>query len=96
MRLLALAVALAAALVVPAAYAATSRPPARMQVTSSEFDFVLSRTSLKQGRTYRIKTVLPEKFASLTLRLYPGRYTVWCTLGDHRALGMVATFTVRK
>ena len=40
--------------------------------------------------------MLPEKFASLTLRLYPGRYTVWCTLGDHRALGMVATFTVRK
>ena len=45
---------------------------------------------------YRIRTVLPEKFASLTLRLYPGRYTIWCTLGDHRALGMVAALTVRK
>jgi plastocyanin len=120
-RLVALALALAGALVVPAAYAVTSRPPSRMQVTSSEFDFVLSRTSLKQGRaiiqlvnlgedphdlairrnargarTYRTKVVLPEKFASLTVRLYPGRYTIWCTVGDHRALGMVATFTVRK
>jgi plastocyanin len=121
MRLLALAAALAAVLVAPAALAATTRPPARMQVTSSEFDFVLSRTSLRQGRaiiqlvnlgedphdlalrrnakgarTYRTKAVLPEKYASISLRLYPGRYTLWCTIGDHRSQGMVATLTVRK
>lgn len=121
MRLLALAVTLGTALVVPAAYATTSRPPSRMQVTSSEFEFVLSRTSLRQGRaivqlvnlgedphdlalrrnakgarTYRTKVVLPEKYAGISLRLYPGRYTLWCTIGDHRARGMVATFTIRK
>ena len=29
-----------------------------------------------------------------TLWLLPGRYTLWCSLGDHRALGMVASLTV--
>ena len=50
MRLLALAAALATALVVPAAYAVTAKPPARVQVTSSEFDYVLSRAKVRQGR----------------------------------------------
>jgi plastocyanin len=31
-----------------------------------------------------------------TLRLGPGRYRLWCSLGNHRALGMVATLTVLK
>ena len=121
MRLLALAAGLAMALVAPAAYAVTVRPPARVQVTSSEFDYVLSRTKVRQGRaiielvnlgedphdlairrnakgarTYRTKVVLPEQDARLSLRLYPGRYTLWCTVGDHRQFGMVATLTVLK
>ena len=121
MRLLALATALATALVVPAAYAVTAKPPARVQVTSSEFDYVLSRAKVRQGRaiielvnlgedphdlairrnakgarTYVTKVVLPEKHASVSLRLYPGRYTLWCTVGDHRRIGMVATLTVVK
>ena len=121
MRLVALAVALAVALVVPAAFAVTARPPSRVQVTSSEFDYVLSRAKVRQGRaiielvnlgedphdlairrnargarTYRTKVVLPEKHTSISLRLYPGRYTLWCTVGDHRQIGMVATLTVLK
>lgn len=121
MRLLALAAALGVVLVAPAAYAATTRPPSRLQVTSSEFDFVLSRTKLRPGRvivelvnlgedphdlairrnakgarTYLTKIAVPGRELSISFRLYPGRYTLWCTLGDHRTLGMVATFTVRK
>jgi plastocyanin len=120
MRLLALAAALALVVVAPAAYAATARPPSRMQVTSSEFEFVLSRTKLRPGRvivelvnlgedphdlavrrnakgarTYRTRIAIPGKELSISFRLYPGRYTVWCSVGDHRKLGMVATFTVR-
>ncbi len=30
-----------------------------------------------------------------TLRLVPGRYRLWCSLGNHRALGMLATLVVR-
>ena len=121
MRLLAASVALGAALVVPAAWAATSRPPSRLQVTSSEFEFVLSRAKLRQGRTivqlvnlgedphdlalrriakgartYRTKVVRPEGVTSISFRLYPGRYQLWCAVADHRARGMRATLTVTK
>jgi plastocyanin len=33
--------------------------------------------------------------AELTVRLRPGRYRFWCSLGDHRARGMSATLVVR-
>ena len=29
------------------------------------------------------------------LRLVPGRYRLWCSLGNHRALGMIATLLVK-
>jgi plastocyanin len=121
MRLLAVVLVLGTALVVPAAYAATSRPPARLQVTSSEFDFVLSRSKIRQGRaivqlvnlgedphdlalrriakgarTYRTKSVRPDGVVNISFRLYPGRYQLWCTIGDHRAQGMRAILTVTK
>ena len=34
--------------------------------------------------------------ADREIRLAPGRYRLWCGLGDHRALGMAATLVVRK
>jgi hypothetical protein len=92
-----------------------------MQVTSSEFDFVLSRAKLRQGRaivelvnlgedphdlalrrtargarTYSTPDVLPGGERTISLRLYPGRYQLWCTIADHRARGMRATLTVTK
>jgi plastocyanin len=33
--------------------------------------------------------------AELTLKLRPGRYRLWCSLGNHRARGMTATLVVR-
>ncbi len=121
MRVFTLAVVLAAALVAPAAYAATSRPPSRMQVTASEFDLVLSRAKLRQSRlivqlvnlgedphdlalrrtatgarTYVTPQVSPGEDRSISFRLYPGRYALWCTIADHRARGMRATLTVTK
>jgi hypothetical protein len=30
------------------------------------------------------------------LRLAAGRYQLWCSLGNHRALGMIATLLVRR
>ena len=121
MRLLALGVLCAATLVTPAAYAATSRPPSRMQVTASEFDFVLSRVKLRQSRlivqlvnlgedphdlalrrtatgarTYVTPEVSPGEDRSISFRVYPGRYALWCMIADHRARGMRATLTVTK
>jgi uncharacterized cupredoxin-like copper-binding protein len=121
MRLLALGVLSTATLIAPAAYAAASRPPSRMQVTASEFDFVLSRVKLPQSRlivqlvnlgedphdlalrriatgarTYRTPEVSPGDDRSISFRLYPGRYDLWCTIADHRAQGMRAILTVTR
>jgi plastocyanin len=41
-----------------------------------------------------IGTVASGKFADLSLRLPPGRYSLWCSLANHRALGMRATLIV--
>ena len=30
------------------------------------------------------------------LRLVPGRYRLWCSIANHRALGMVATLLVKR
>ena len=46
-------------------------------------------------RTYRIGVVEPGQTGSLEARLLAGRFTLWCTLADHRARGMRATLKVR-
>jgi plastocyanin len=38
--------------------------------------------------------VAPGAHADLTLKLTPGRYSLWCSVGDHRARGMRATLVV--
>jgi uncharacterized cupredoxin-like copper-binding protein len=51
----------------------------------------------RQGgtRVYRIGTVRPGRLAELEARFRPGRFTLWCSLADHRARGMRATLVVR-
>lgn len=46
------------------------------------------------ARTWRIRTVTPGEFGARNLSLAAGRYRLWCTLADHRALGMRATLKV--
>ncbi len=40
--------------------------------------------------------VAPGSLADLTLRLAPGRYLLWCSVADHRSLGMQATLVVTR
>jgi hypothetical protein len=47
------------------------------------------------ARVYRLGTVRPGRTAELEARLLPGRFTLWCSLADHRARGMTATLVVR-
>ncbi len=47
-------------------------------------------------RTYRIGEVRPGALGELEARLLPGRFTLWCSLADHRKRGMSATLVVRK
>jgi hypothetical protein len=47
-------------------------------------------------RTYAIRKIRPGKTAELEARFLPGRFTLWCSLADHRARGMTATLVVRR
>ena len=40
--------------------------------------------------------VAPGRRATLTLRLAPGRYSFWCSIANHRQLGMQATVVVAR
>ena len=40
--------------------------------------------------------VAPGERADLSLSLAPGRYSVWCSVANHRALGMRATLVVTR
>jgi plastocyanin len=43
----------------------------------------------------RIRTLRPGASATLTRRLTPGKYELFCTLANHEELGMRGTLTVR-
>jgi plastocyanin len=47
-------------------------------------------------RTFAIPATQPGERTTRTFRLRPGRYAVWCSIGNHRALGMRATLRVRR
>ncbi|GAA2272845.1 hypothetical protein GCM10010149_13560 [Nonomuraea roseoviolacea subsp. roseoviolacea] len=40
-------------------------------------------------------TITPGQRTSLTVKLRPGRYEVWCPVDDHRDLGMDTAVIVR-
>ena len=45
---------------------------------------------------YAIPVVQPGRHAGRTVKLRAGRYRLWCSVADHRALGMRATLVVRR
>jgi hypothetical protein len=71
--------------------------PAIVQLVNygeDEHDLRLRRTG--GTRTYRIGRVRPRGLGELEARFLPGRFTLWCSLADHRRRGMTATLFVRK
>jgi plastocyanin len=49
----------------------------------------------RTGAVLSSKPLGPGENALVTVRLAPGRYTLFCSLSDHEALGMRARLTVR-
>jgi plastocyanin len=110
----------AAALGVAASPLLGARAPARVQVTALEFEYRLSRLSVRQGRAlielvnygedehdlflrrvggtkvWRTRKILPGSRATLSVKLRPGVYRLWCEVADHRSRGMRATLRVRR
>lgn len=64
-------------------------------VNYGEDDHDLALRRVGGTRTYRIGIVHPGETGELEARLQAGRFTLWCTLADHRARGMRATLRVR-
>jgi plastocyanin len=119
-RLAALMLLSAAALGAAAAPLLGARGPQRVQVTALEFEYRLSRLSVRQGpalielvnygedehdlflrraggtKTWKLRKLLPGSRATLSVRLRPGTYRLWCAVADHRTRGMRATLRVRR
>lgn len=58
-------------------------------------DLVVKGTKVG-SKPLRFKQLDPRGRTERTLRLTPGRYAMWCSLGNHKARGMKATLVVRK
>ncbi len=59
-----------------------------------EHDLALRRVG--GTRIYALPKTLPGERRTIALRLGPGRYRLWCRLGDHRVRGMYADLRVMK
>jgi len=46
--------------------------------------------------TFTVPLVKPGKQRTIALHMKAGSYRLWCSLADHRALGMQATLRVRR
>ena len=46
--------------------------------------------------TFTIRLTKPGGLRSIEIHLKPGRYRLWCSVADHRALGMQALLRVRR
>jgi hypothetical protein len=64
-------------------------------VNYGEDDHDLALRRAGGGHTYRTRIVHPGDVGDLEVKLTAGRYTLWCTLADHRRHGMEATLVVR-
>jgi plastocyanin len=47
-------------------------------------------------RVYAWPNVPAGEVADRTFKFLPGRYALWCSIANHRALGMQATLVVRR
>jgi hypothetical protein len=64
-------------------------------VNSGEDEHDLAfRRQAPGARTFHLASTFPGGIARTQAKLSPGRYILWCTLTDHRALGMQARLRV--
>jgi plastocyanin len=47
------------------------------------------------GRLYKTSVMQPGQYVDLAIRLVPGHYQLWCSVANHRQLGMQAVFVVK-
>jgi plastocyanin len=60
-----------------------------------DHDLVIQGTA-KGSKPVTFPMLAPGKLETKTLQLAPGKYTLYCSIPGHRALGMAASLTVAK
>jgi uncharacterized cupredoxin-like copper-binding protein len=58
-------------------------------------DLIVQSTKVG-SKPLRFKQLDPKGRTERTLRLTPGRYTLWCSISGHKAKGMRTTLLVKK
>ena len=48
-----------------------------------------------RGRLYKTPVLQPGAYYDLPVKLVPGHYQLWCSIANHRQLGMQALLVVR-
>ena len=54
------------------------------------------QSKAKGSKPIKFSQLTPGSHTSRTLKLAPGHYTLWCSIANHRQLGMIAPLTVTK
>jgi len=54
------------------------------------------QSNAKGSKPIKFSQLTPGSHSSRTIKLAPGRYTLWCSIANHRQLGMVAPLTVTQ
>jgi plastocyanin len=71
--------------------------PAVIQlVNDGEDDHDLRLRRVHGTRVYKIGTTSPGDVGELHAKLVPGTYKLWCSLGEHAALGMRTKLVVKR
>jgi hypothetical protein len=79
-----------------------SRPSVRAGVVEIELQNVgedphdLRVRRVGGTHTFSIPLTKPGAHRSVAIHMRPGRYRLWCSVADHRALGMQALLRVRR
>jgi uncharacterized cupredoxin-like copper-binding protein len=47
------------------------------------------------GRLYKTRVLQPGEYVDLAIKLVPGKYNLWCSVANHRQLGMQAVLVVK-
>jgi plastocyanin len=54
------------------------------------------QSNAKGSKPIQFSQLTAGSHTSRTIKLAPGRYTLWCSIANHRKLGMVAPLVVSK
>jgi hypothetical protein len=59
-------------------------------------DLRIQQLGVKRAKVFGVRRLESQGVGDVERKLVPGRYRLWCSIGNDRALGMVATLRVKR